>query len=94
MLIFTEVSALPQYFRRITRPAGPAGAAPGAAAAESPSKKGRGQLWSAVATIVLIEGRGLVAMDDNGLSDPYIKFKLGNERYKTKVGPLHPHVCW
>ena len=24
-------------------------------------------------------------MDDNGLSDPYIKFKLGSEKYKSKV---------
>ena len=24
-------------------------------------------------------------MDDNGLSDPYVKFKINNEKYKSKV---------
>ncbi|ELT94467.1 hypothetical protein CAPTEDRAFT_227763 [Capitella teleta] len=46
--------------------------------------KKKTQTWSAIVTIVLVEGKGLMAMDDNGYSDPYVKFRLGNERYKSK----------
>ncbi|XP_071444418.1 multiple C2 and transmembrane domain-containing protein isoform X1 [Hetaerina americana] len=45
----------------------------------------KSQIWSSVVTIVLIEGKNLVAMDMDGLSDPYVKFRLGNEKYKTKT---------
>ena len=49
------------------------------------AKKLKTQIWSSVVTIVLVEGIHLLPMDDNGLSDPYIKFRLGNEKYKSKV---------
>ena len=49
------------------------------------AKKLKSQIWSSVVTIVLVEGYNLLPMDDNGLSDPFIKFKLGNEKYKSKV---------
>ncbi|ESO89614.1 hypothetical protein LOTGIDRAFT_124931, partial [Lottia gigantea] len=48
------------------------------------SKKLKSQIWSSVVTIVLVSGKNLVPMDDNGYSDPYVKFRLGNEKYKSK----------
>ncbi|XP_032873183.1 multiple C2 and transmembrane domain-containing protein 1 isoform X1 [Amblyraja radiata] len=51
------------------------------------------QLWRGVATVTLIEGKDLKSMDPNGLSDPYIKFKMGCQKYKSKVilKTLNPH---
>ncbi|KAL0278274.1 UNVERIFIED_CONTAM: hypothetical protein PYX00_000131 [Menopon gallinae] len=45
----------------------------------------KSQIWSSVVTIVLVEGKNLQAMDIDGFSDPYVKFRLGNEKYKSKV---------
>ncbi len=49
------------------------------------AKKLKTQIWSSVVTIVLVEGHDLLPMDDNGYSDPYVKFRLGNEKFKSKV---------
>ncbi|XP_029295736.1 LOW QUALITY PROTEIN: multiple C2 and transmembrane domain-containing protein 1 [Cottoperca gobio] len=45
----------------------------------------KSQLWRGIVSISLIEGRSLQPMDANGLSDPYIKFRMGHQKYKTKT---------
>jgi len=56
--------------------AGTASASVGATALDVPPRKSRGQSsWSAVVNVVLIEGRDLMAMDVEGTSDPYCKFR-------------------
>uniref|UniRef100_A0A670Y4W2 Multiple C2 and transmembrane domain containing 1 n=1 Tax=Pseudonaja textilis TaxID=8673 RepID=A0A670Y4W2_PSETE len=45
----------------------------------------KAQLWRGIVSITLIEGCGLKAMDPNGLSDPYVKFRLGHQKYKSKI---------
>lgn len=56
------------------------------------AKKAKTQPWDSVVNVVLVEGRNLLSMDDNGFSDPYVRFKLGNEKYKSKsaVKTLNP----
>ncbi len=44
-----------------------------------------GQSWISVLNIILIDGSDLKAMDSNGLSDPYVKIKMDNEKYRSKV---------
>ena len=42
---------------------------------QSSSKKKGGDKWSAIANVVLVEGKDLPAMDFEGTSDPYCKFR-------------------
>ncbi|XP_031826652.1 multiple C2 domain and transmembrane region protein isoform X3 [Nomia melanderi] len=61
-----------QYFQRTNRLA-------------DVNRRLKSQIWSSVVTIVLVEARNLLPMDIDGLSDPYVKFRLGTEKYKSKV---------
>nr|CAH7761985.1 unnamed protein product [Callosobruchus chinensis] len=50
------------------------------------NKRLKSQIWSSVVTIVLVEGKNLLPCDpETGTSDPYVKFRLGNEKYKSRV---------
>ncbi|XP_062532774.1 multiple C2 and transmembrane domain-containing protein isoform X1 [Bombyx mori] len=59
------------------------------------NKRLKAQIWSSVVTIVLVEAKNLSAMDlDTRSSDPYCKFRLGNEKYKSKVVWKTLHPSW
>ncbi|XP_067430015.1 multiple C2 and transmembrane domain-containing protein 1 isoform X4 [Thunnus thynnus] len=52
------------------------------------------QLWRGIVSIALIEGRNLIPMDPNGLSDPYAKFRLGHQKYRSKTVPKTLSPQW
>uniref|UniRef100_A0A8C1NIV1 Multiple C2 domains, transmembrane 1b n=1 Tax=Cyprinus carpio TaxID=7962 RepID=A0A8C1NIV1_CYPCA len=54
----------------------------------------KSQLWRGIVSISLIEGRNLIPMDQNGLSDPYVRFKLGPQKYKSKTIPKTLNPQW
>ncbi|XP_069819027.1 multiple C2 and transmembrane domain-containing protein 1 isoform X1 [Dendropsophus ebraccatus] len=54
----------------------------------------KSHLWRGVVSITLIEGQDLKAMDTNGLSDPYVKFRLGHQKYKSKTLPKTLNPQW
>ncbi|XP_058644848.1 multiple C2 and transmembrane domain-containing protein 1 isoform X4 [Onychostoma macrolepis] len=54
----------------------------------------KSQLWRGIVSVRLIEGRNLIPMDQNGLSDPYVKFKLGPQKYKSKTIPKTLNPQW
>uniref|UniRef100_A0A1A8J5J9 Multiple C2 domains, transmembrane 1b n=3 Tax=Nothobranchius kuhntae TaxID=321403 RepID=A0A1A8J5J9_NOTKU len=54
----------------------------------------KAQLWRGIVSIALIEGRNLIPMDPNGLSDPYVKFRLGPQKYKSKTVPKTLSPQW
>ncbi|XP_035234783.1 multiple C2 and transmembrane domain-containing protein 1-like isoform X2 [Anguilla anguilla] len=54
----------------------------------------KAQLWRGIVSISLIEGRSLQPMDSNGFSDPYVKFRLGNQKYSSKTIPKTLNPQW
>ncbi|XP_037888559.1 multiple C2 and transmembrane domain-containing protein isoform X1 [Glossina fuscipes] len=49
------------------------------------SKRLKSQIWSSVVTILLVKSKDLPLGDDGSkLTDAHIKFRLGNEKYKSK----------
>ncbi|KAJ8286700.1 hypothetical protein GJAV_G00042190 [Gymnothorax javanicus] len=54
----------------------------------------KSHLWRGIVSISLIEGRDLTPMDTNGLSDPYVKFRLGHQKYKSKTMPKTLNPQW
>ncbi|XP_074526841.1 multiple C2 and transmembrane domain-containing protein 1 isoform X4 [Halichoeres trimaculatus] len=54
----------------------------------------KAQLWRGIVSISLIEGRNLQPMDANGLSDPYVKFRMGHQKYKSKTIPKTLNPQW
>uniref|UniRef100_A0A671SSP2 Multiple C2 and transmembrane domain-containing protein 1-like n=1 Tax=Sinocyclocheilus anshuiensis TaxID=1608454 RepID=A0A671SSP2_9TELE len=54
----------------------------------------KSQLGRGIVSIRLMEGRNLIPMDQNGLSDPYVKFKLGPLKYKSKTIPKTLNPQW
>ncbi|KAJ8339542.1 hypothetical protein SKAU_G00363280 [Synaphobranchus kaupii] len=54
----------------------------------------KSQLWRGIVSISLIEGRNLTPMDTNGLSDPYVKFRLDHQKYKSKTMPKTLNPQW
>ncbi|XP_043920068.1 multiple C2 and transmembrane domain-containing protein 1 isoform X1 [Protopterus annectens] len=54
----------------------------------------KAQLWRGIVSVTLIEGRNLKAMDANGLSDPYVKFRMGHQKYRSKTMPKTLNPQW
>ncbi|XP_036000319.1 multiple C2 and transmembrane domain-containing protein 1 isoform X4 [Fundulus heteroclitus] len=54
----------------------------------------KAQLWRGIVSVSLIEGRNLQPMDANGLSDPYVKFRMGHQKYKSKTIPKTLNPQW
>ncbi|CAM6031378.1 unnamed protein product, partial [Sphagnum compactum] len=49
------------------------------------SRRLKSQIWSSVVTIVLVEAKGLPPDLEGGIDEPFVKFRLGNEKYKSKI---------
>lgn len=58
-------------------------AAPNQRPAEGPKNQLRSQMWNGVLGIALVEGQDL---PQYGHGDIYVRFRLGDQKYKSKVG--------
>ncbi|XP_050521160.1 multiple C2 and transmembrane domain-containing protein [Daktulosphaira vitifoliae] len=56
------------------------------------SKKYKCQVWNSVVTIVLIKIKNIKM--NSGLCDPYVRFRLGGEKYKSKSSSRLPTPTW
>ncbi len=61
---------------------------------DSPAAKipAKGQVWSSIVSCTLVEARNLLPTDPTrnaSAPEPYIKFKLGTEKFKCKVRGLY-----
>ncbi|XP_078468681.1 multiple C2 and transmembrane domain-containing protein 1 isoform X2 [Lampetra fluviatilis] len=54
----------------------------------------KAQLWSGIVSVTLIEGRQLRSIIDAGPVDPYVKFRLGAQKYKSKTIPKTSNPMW
>ncbi|XP_059403684.1 multiple C2 and transmembrane domain-containing protein 1-like isoform X4 [Carassius carassius] len=54
----------------------------------------KAQLWRGIVSISLIKAHDLQPMDANGLSDPYVKFRMGHQKYKSKTIPKTLNPQW
>ncbi|XP_014246245.1 multiple C2 and transmembrane domain-containing protein isoform X2 [Cimex lectularius] len=54
----------------------------------------KSQIWSSVVTIALIEAKNLPPLNGDEFCDPYVKFRLGNEKYKSKVANKTLNPSW
>ena len=51
--------------------------------AEMPKNQPKSQMWTGVLAITLVEGQDL---PQYGHGDIYVRFRLGDQKYKSKVG--------
>ncbi|CAG2175855.1 unnamed protein product, partial [Oppiella nova] len=59
---------------------------------ETAVKKLKTQLWDSVVNIVLVEAKNVT--DENTSSDIHCRFKLGSDKYKSKVVPRTSSPVW
>ncbi|EEB15778.1 conserved hypothetical protein [Pediculus humanus corporis] len=54
----------------------------------------KSQIWSSVVTIVLVEGKKLQKVDVDDYCDVFVKFRLGSEKYKSKIAFKTSNPSW
>lgn len=54
-------------------------------APETSKNQSKSQMWTEVLVITLVEGQDL---PQYGQGDIYVRFRLGDQKYKSKVGKL------
>ncbi|XP_065584855.1 multiple C2 and transmembrane domain-containing protein-like isoform X2 [Artemia franciscana] len=58
------------------------------------TKRLKSQIWSAVVTIILVEGYNFTTKDGGAPGRPYIKLKLGQEKWKSKATQKSHSPSW